>query len=243
MIAVEELAEIFVETADTLVDEFDVIEFLQLLSERTARMSRATAAGIVLADPHGNLQFVAASEESVGLLEALALDSESGPAQDCYRSGAPVVNSDLTSGHTRWPAFTETATQLGYRSVHVLPLLHRTTVIGALSLFSHDAQRLDETDVQLIQALAHVATIGILQERAIAAGTLLTEQLQHALTSRISIEQAKGAISRIHGVSVDEAFTLMRGYARERSLRLSEVAYAVVTDPGVHPQLTARPGR
>ena len=112
-----------------------------------------------------------------------------------------------------------------------------------MSLFGHDAQRLDETDVQLIQALAHVATIGILQERAIAAGTLLTEQLQHALTSRISIEQAKGAISRIHGVSVDEAFTLMRGYARERSLRLSEVAYAVVTDPGVHPQLTARPGR
>ncbi len=238
MIDIEELAEIFVETADTLVDEFDVIEFLQLITVRAARMSRATAAGIVLADPHGHLQFVAASEESIGLLEVLALHSEEGPCQDCFRSGAPVVNTDLAETGSRWPAFAAAATDSGYRSVHVLPMRHRANVVGALSLFSRDTQRLDAADVRIIQALADVATIGILQERAISAGTLLAEQLQNALTSRISIEQAKGMLSRIHHVSVDNAFDLMRTYARHRRLRLSEVALAVVTDPMSHPELT-----
>lgn len=238
MIAMEELAEIFVETADTLVDEFDVIEFLQLITVRAARMSRATAAGMVLANPNGNLQFVAASEESVQLLEVLALHSEQGPCQDCFRTGTPVINTDLTETSNRWPAFATAATQAGYRSVHVLPMRHRANVIGALSLFSPDTQRLDAADVRIIQALADVATIGILQERAISAGTLLAEQLQNALTSRISIEQAKGMLSRIHHVSVDTAFDLMRTYARGHRLRLSEVALAVVTDPVSHPELT-----
>lgn len=239
MIAVEQLAQTFVEIADTLVDDFDVIEFLEMVTRRSAQMSHTSSAGLLLADPHGGLQFMAASQESVKLLELFQLQNHEGPCLDCFRFGAPVVNTDLTQAHTRWPLFAPRAVSAGFRSVHAFPLRHRQTVIGAMNLFGTDVGRLDTADVRIIQALADVATIGLLQERSIRAGEILTEQLQGALNSRTTIEQAKGALARIHDIDVDAAFILMRGYARSNHHRLSDVAHAVVTDPASHPGLTA----
>lgn len=238
MIPVETLATVFVETADTLVDDFDIIEFLSVVTERAAHMSDARAAGLVLADPHGNLQFVAASEESVELLELLAIQNEEGPCYDCFQGGEPIFDTQLSRAQERWPRFAPDALAVGFEAVHALPLRHRRTVIGVLNLFSTKAEALDPADVRVIQALADIATIGILQERTIRAGEVLTEQLQVALTSRITIEQAKGALSRMRRVGVDEAFVIMREYARSHHHRLSDVAAAVVTDPARHPQLT-----
>ena len=239
MIAVDRLAEVFVEVADTLVDDFDVIEFLESLTRHTAEVSDTASAGLLLTDPHGQLQYMASSSTSVKLLELFQLQYQEGPCLDCFRTGTAVVNSNLHQAGERWPLFAPRAVDAGFQSVHAFPLRHRQKVIGALNLFSTDVGDLKPTDVRIIQCLADIATIGLLQERTIRSAEILTEQLQSALNSRITIEQAKGVLARTHGVGVDAAFDLMRGYARNNNLRLSDVARAVVTDPHRHPELTA----
>lgn len=234
----ERLAEVFVEVADTLVDDFDLIEFLQMITARTAELIGVPAVGLLLADAHGHLQVMAASDEATRLLELFQVQIDEGPCLDAYATQTPVVNADLRTAGDRWPTFAPQATAIGFRSVHALPLRLRAKVIGALNLFSIHAEALDPGDARVVQALADVATIGLLQERAIHHGEVLTEQLQHALTSRVVIEQAKGALARAHGGDVDRAFELLRQYARNNNLKLSDVARAVVTDPGSISDLT-----
>ena len=238
MIAVDRLAEVFVEVADTLVDDFDVIEFLETLTRHTAEVSDAASAGLLLTDAHGQLQYMASSATSVELLELFQLQYQEGPCLDCFRTGTAVVNSDLHQAGARWPLFAPRAAEAGFQSVHAFPLRHRQKVIGALNLFSTDTGHLEPTDVRIIQCLADIATIGLLQERTIRSAEILTEQLQSALNSRITIEQAKGVLARTHDIGVDDAFDLMRNYARVNQHRLSDVARSVVTDPHRHPELT-----
>jgi transcriptional regulator with GAF, ATPase, and Fis domain len=238
-VSAERLAMIFVEVADTLVDEFDLIEFLHLLADRTAGLVHASAVGLLLADQRGNLEFMAGSDENVRLVELFQLQNREGPCLEAYRTARPVINADLPAAGARWPRFAPRATAAGFRSVHAFPLRLRSEVIGALNLFGADVGALDDADVQIVQAVADVATIGLLQERTIRRSEVLTEQLQGALNSRIIIEQAKGAIAQAHGVSVDEAFTYLRSYARRTNRRLSEVANTVVADPTSLPELTA----
>lgn len=240
MVANEELAEVFVEIADTLVDDFDVIEFLGLLAERAAQLSGSSAGGLVLADPQGRLRFVAASPESVDLLQLFELQSQEGPCLECYRSGSPTAAADLGTpeARERWPAFAERAVALGLQSSSAFPLRYRQTVIGALNVCSAEPGTLAEPEAKVVQALADAATIGLLQERTIRAGEALSNQLQDALVSRVSIEQAKGALARALDVDVDQAFTMLRAYARANNHRLSELARGVVADPARFPDLT-----
>ena len=174
---------------------------------------------------------MAASDENTELLELFQVQHHEGPCLDCFRTGKPVVNADLAEAADRWPRFAPRAVVAGFRSVHAIPLRLRDTTVGALNLFDGHVGRLQSADVHLVQALADVATIGLLQERSIRRAEILTEQLQSALNSRIVIEQAKGAVAQTHGISVDHAFELMRGYARRNRQRLSEVAQALVDDP------------
>jgi GAF domain-containing protein len=238
-LAAERVAEMFVEFADTLVVEFDLVEFLQMVTTRASELVGSAAAGLLLADPQGQLQFMAASDERTELLELFQVQSHEGPCQDCFRRAAPVVNADLRDAADRWPQFAPRAVAAGFRSVHAFPMRLRQDVIGALNLFGTDVGRMETGDVRTVQALADVATIGLLQERTVRKGEVLTEQLQGALNSRIIVEQAKGAIAQMRSCNVDEAFTLLRGYCRDHNLRLSDVARAVVTDPRPIPGLTA----
>ncbi|WP_244871598.1 GAF and ANTAR domain-containing protein [Catellatospora sp. TT07R-123] len=226
------LAQVFVEIADTLVDEFDVIDFLQKLAEHTADLLGGSPVGLLLADQQGRLEFVAASDENVKILELFQVQNHEGPCLDAFRTGKPVVNADLQCAADRWPLFSPRAVEAGFRSVHAFPLRLRADRIGAMNVFGRDVGgRLAETDAQIVQALADVAAIGLLQARAVSRGEQLTEQLQGALNSRIVIEQAKGAVAQLRGVNVDEAFALIRAYSRSRNLRLGEVARAVIEDP------------
>jgi len=236
----ERLAQVFVEMADTLVDDFDLIEFLHTVTLRTAELVEVAAVGLLLADHHGLLQFMAASDEQVELLELFQVQHNEGPCQDAFQSGLPVVNADLRAAAAQWPKFAPRATALGFRSVHAIPLRLRSTVIGALNLFGTGAGALGPEEVQVVQALADVATIGLLQERAIHRAEVLTEQLQGALNSRVVIEQAKGALARAHGISVDEAFTQLRTYARNHNRKLGDLAQAILDDPASLPGLTGR---
>jgi len=238
-LSAERIAEVFVEIADTLVDEFDVIEFLQLVASRASELVGSAAVGLLLADQHGRLEFMAASNEQTELLELFQVQAREGPCQDCFRQGTPVSNADLREAGSRWPLFAPRAVAAGFRSVHAFPMRLRKQVIGALNLFGTEVGPIDPGGVQIVQALADVATIGLLQERAVRRGEILTEQLQGALNSRVVIEQAKGAIAQLHGVSVDEAFVLLRTYCRNNNLHLGVVANAIVTFPSNVPDLTA----
>jgi transcriptional regulator with GAF, ATPase, and Fis domain len=229
-VSAQRLAEVFVEVADTLVDEFDVIEFLQLVSVRTAELLDADAAGVLLADPHGELQFMAASDEAAKLLELFEVQHREGPCLDAFHTASTVFAPNLAADTERWPMFAPRAVAAGFNSVHVVPMRLRGDVIGALNLFGRRTGELDDSDLRIVQALVDVATIGLLQERAIRRGEVLTEQLQGALNSRVVIEQAKGALAQLRQVSVDEAFALMRSYARRNGRRLSDVAQAVVSE-------------
>ena len=229
MVSTQRLAEVFVEVADTLVDEFDVIEFLQLVTTRTAELLDAGAVGLLLADRRGRLQFMAASNEASKLLELFEVQHSEGPCLEAFRTGAPVIQADIRAAFARWPRFAPRAAAAGFVSVHAMPMRLRGEVLGALNLFGSAAGSLDPADVKIVQALVDVATIGLLQERAIRQREVLTEQLQTALNSRVVIEQAKGALAQIHVVSVDQAFELLRGYARRNGRRLSEIARIVVS--------------
>jgi transcriptional regulator with GAF, ATPase, and Fis domain len=236
-VAPDRLAEVFVEVADTLVDDFDVIEFLHMITSRTAELAAVPAVGLLLDDGRGRLQLMAASDERTRLLELFQLQNNEGPCLDAFRSGTAVVNADLRLADSRWPTFAPRAAASGFRSVHALPLRLRSNVLGALNLFGADAGVLEPADVRIVQALADVATIGLLQEKAIRQGEVLTQQLQLALNSRVVIEQAKGALARTHGIDVDAAFELLRGYARANNRKLVDLARIVVTEPQTLPEL------
>jgi GAF domain-containing protein len=237
-VSAEDVSEVFVEVADALVGDFDLVEFLQMVTTHSSVLAAARAAGLLLAGPRQRLQLMAASDERTEMLELFQVQSKEGPCQDCYATGAPVVNVDLTEAANMWPQFAPRAVAAGFRSVHAFPLRLRDRVIGALNLFGTDVGDMAPEDVRVIQALADVATIGLLQARALRDSEVLTEQLQSALNTRIVIEQAKGVLAQIHGGTPDQGFERMRRYCRSRNQRLSEVAFAVVEDPRSVPELT-----
>jgi GAF domain-containing protein len=231
-VSAERLSKIFVEVADTLVDDFDLLDFLHMLTVRTAGLVGASAVGLLLADQRGQLRFMAASDEKARILEILQVQISEGPCYDAYRTAAPVINEDLRRAGDRWPEFSRHALAAGFRSVHAFPMRVRREVIGALNVFgSTVGGDIDEADVQIVQALTDTAAIALLQERAIRRGEVLSEQLQGALNSRIVIEQAKGAVAQALGLSIDAAFTVLRGYARRHNRKLTEVAHEVLDDP------------
>jgi GAF domain-containing protein len=214
----------FVTLADTLVDDYDIIDMLDQLVTHSVALLAADAAGILLGDAHGVLRVVAASSDAAALMDVLQLQNEQGPCLDCYRTASPVSAPDLNESG-RWPMFAAAVANAGgFRSVHALPLRLRGESIGALNLFHHSPGPLPASDLALGQALADVATIGILQERSIRRGEVIAEQLQTALNSRVVVEQAKGVLAQHHGVPMDTAFDRLRRYARSRNLRLAEVA-------------------
>jgi GAF domain-containing protein len=230
MISTDRLSDLFVDVADTLVDDFDVVDFLVTLCEHASLVSEADAVGIVLADHRNDLRYVASSNESGRELELFQLDAQEGPCVDCVRDRQPVVNADLGGASHLWPSFAPHAIKAGFQSVHAFPMRLRDQVIGALNLFCVTRMEFSPHEVRVVQSLADVATIGILQERSIARAEALTEQLQGALNSRIVIEQAKGAMARTEGITVDEAFTRLRERARSTRQRLVDVAAAVLKE-------------
>lgn len=218
----------FVFLSDTLVADFDVIEFLNVLTERCVELSTADEAAVMLAAPSGHLQAVASSSERGRLLELFELQNEDGPCLDAFRSGEVVTSPDLERERERWPRFAPQAVDVGYRSVHSVPLKLREEIIGALNLLSVHEGRLSDLDARLVHALTDIATVGVLQERTISRSTSTAAALQTALSSRIRIEQAKGVLAERSNLTIDEAFDLLRTYARQNHLRLSDVAERVV---------------
>ena len=214
-----------------MIDDFDVIEFLHMLTDRSTLLLSVSAAGVVLADPRGELRVAAASSDEAGLIELLQIQNDEGPCLDCVRTGRPVTAAGLAGPGQRWPRFAAAATRAGFGAVNALPMRLRDQVIGALNLFSAGTAPLSQADQRIGQALADVATIGLLHERNVRRSETVAEQLQAALNSRVVIEQAKGKLAERLGMDMDQAFTLLRDNARNSNQRLTDVARSVIDSP------------
>jgi GAF domain-containing protein len=224
----QRLSETFVALADTLVDDFDVVDLMVLLTERCVELLHASAAGLLLADAGGHLRVIATTSEAIETVELFQVQNEEGPCQDCFTTGKPVSAPDLEAERSRWPRFSPVAIHGGFRCAHALPMRLRHRVLGALNLFRTEPAEMSAQDLATGQALADVATIALLQSRTVDDARLVADQLENALQSRVMIEQAKGIIAQSLGCDMVEAFSRLRGYARSRRARLSMVAAQVV---------------
>jgi transcriptional regulator with GAF, ATPase, and Fis domain len=223
-----QLADIFVVLADSLKPGHDVIDTMDILVRACTTFTAATEAGIVLADGEGTLHVIASTSERAIDVENAQLGTDAGPCFEAFTSGAPVEIIDIANESERWPRFAAIALDRGFRAAHAVPLRLRTEVIGSINLFSEKPEALDDRETALVQAMAEVATISIVQQKAAEKNIALNDQLQNALHSRIVIEQAKGVVAQQLGIPVDEAFARIRSYARKHSAQLRVIAEQVV---------------
>ncbi|MFZ0716292.1 GAF and ANTAR domain-containing protein, partial [Mycobacterium sp.] len=221
---------------DSLLDDFDVVELLTELTERCANLLDIAAAGLLLADPLGQLRLLAATSKQTWELELFQLQADEGPCVDCYSTGQPVSVADLRLATSRWPRFVPAALEAGVASVHAIPMRAAGIVLGSMGLFGVRPGELTESDLLVGQTLAHVACVAILQEIPPTPATVMP-QLRAALIHRIVVEQAKGFLREHFDISVDEAFSLLRRYARANGDHLTDVARQLMADPGARPAL------
>ncbi len=235
------LTRTLVEMADTLVGDFDVVDILTLLADRCVEVLEVDAAGVMLAAPGGQLRVMASSSEAMRVLEVFEIQAQEGPCLDAHRTGQPVVNQDLDVDNDRWPRFAAEALGAGFHSAHALPMRLRDSVIGALNLFRTGTGEMGPEDVQVAQALADIATIAIIQDRAASEAQVLNQQLTHALNSRIILEQAKGMVAERLDLDMQQSFATLRNHARNHNLRLSDIAESVIDGSLASSELDAPP--
>ena len=224
------LARAFVELADTLVNDYEVADFLYMLCDRANQVLSVDAVGVLVTDETGALRLSAASTEEMRVLELFEVQQRQGPCYDAFENGNQIAEGDVQAAEDRWPEFVPKALTRGFKSVHAFPLRLRNERIGALNMFRYERGAFDDRDVQAGQALADVATIGILQERAVREERGRAKQLQHALDSRVLIEQAKGVLAARMGLEMNEAFNLIRRHARDNNTRIRLVCRDVIDE-------------
>jgi GAF domain-containing protein len=218
----------FVELADNLVEDFDVIELLTVLADRCVEVLKVSAAGLLLIAAEGDLRVMASSTEVMRTIELFELQSQEGPCVECYQSGESIVNQRLAEVGSRWPLFAPEALEAGFQLVHAIPMRIRGSVLGVLNLFHTQDLLMDDDDIRAAQAFADIATIAIVQQRAAIQSLTHIAQLNHALNSRIVLEQAKGILSERNGIDTAEAFAWMRSYARGNHMKMIDVGNGIV---------------
>jgi GAF domain-containing protein len=214
---------------DSLLDDFDVVDLLTSLTEHCAELLDIEAAGFMLADPLQQLRLLAATSEQARELELFQLQADEGPCVDCYATGQPVSVADVREVKERWPRFVPAAIGAGFVSVHAVPMRAAGIVLGALGLFGTRSGELSKADLLVGQTLTHIACVAILQEHPPTPSTVMP-QLRSALTSRVIVEQAKGFLRERLDVPVEEAFNLLRTYARVHGEHLTDVSRRLIAD-------------
>ncbi|SDS98062.1 ANTAR domain-containing protein [Friedmanniella luteola] len=223
---------------DNLLHDFDVVDLLTDLTERCADLLDISSAGLLLADPRGQLHLMAATSDRTVGLELFQLQADEGPCLDCYVSGEPISIADLDTETGHWPRFVPAAREAGFASVHAVPLRAAGSVLGALGLFGTSTGALNDADLLVGRSLAHVASVAIVQERPPTPETVLP-RLRRALASRVVVEQAKGFLRERLDTSLTDAFTLLRQYAHHHDVHVSEVARRLMTRPDARPTIIA----
>ncbi|QKJ18861.1 GAF and ANTAR domain-containing protein [Microbacterium hominis] len=218
----------FVTLADSLVDDFDVVDVLQRLVDDCISLFDASAAGILLLSPSNELEVIVSTSERSELVELMQLRVGAGPCVEAATTGEVVSVEDIDQIAHRWPTFAADARASGFSAIHAIPLRLRDSTLGSLNLFREESGALDAADAASARALADIATISILQQRRVEESELAQAQLQRALDSRVIIEQAKGYLAQRQDIDMDEAFSRIRNHARSTQTRISVVAADVV---------------
>ena len=223
---------------DRVLVDFDVLDLLTELTERCAQLLDIAAAGFLLADPFDQLRVVAATTEEARDVELFQLQADQGPCVECFLSGQPVSVADLASAAQRWPRFVPAARAAGFASVHAVPMRAAGLVLGTLGLFGTETGELAERDLLVAQTLAHLACVATVQGQA-PTPSIVMPRLRSALTDRVVVEQAKGFLHELLEVSLEDAFVLLRTYARANGKHLSDVARQLMTDRMSRPTMVA----
>ncbi|GAA4342248.1 GAF and ANTAR domain-containing protein [Microbacterium rhizosphaerae] len=218
----------FVALADSLVDDFDVVDVLQRLVDECISLFDASAAGILLLSRSNKLEVIVSTSERSELVELMQLRAGAGPCVEAATTGQVVSVADIDHIADRWPAFAADARASGFASIHAIPMRLRESTLGSLNLLRDEPGVLNAADAAAAQALADIATISILQQRLVEESELAQAQLQRALDSRVVIEQAKGYLAQRLNIDMDEAFARIRKRARSTQARISVVAADVI---------------
>ena len=223
-----EVVKAFVSLTDSLLDDFDAVDLLTQLTGDCARLLDVASAGLLLADARGELHVLAATSDEIQDLELFQAQRDEGPCRDCYHAGEPISVEDLRAEEARWPQFVPAAIEGGFASVHAVPMRARRTVLGVLGLFGTSVGSLNAEDLNLAQALAHVATVALMQDHSTPLDAFVP-RFHAVLNSRGVVEQAKGVIYETYGLSMGAAFGRLRDYAHEHDEHLTDVARNVVS--------------
>lgn len=234
----EHVANTLVDIASKLLDD-NVVDLLHSAAEHAVNLTGASAAAILLADSDRRVQYTVSTTQRAEILEGVMSGADDGPFQKCFQTGAPVIAVRLKEGGSRWTKFGSSAAAVGYDAIHALPLRFRSEKLGVLTLLYVQGASLSPHNARMVQALADILAISILGRRRVQKAHELNNQLEGALTSRVIIEQAKGAFAQRMGISVDEAFHLLRGYARHHQLRLTAVCEEVISTPALMNTISA----
>jgi transcriptional regulator with GAF, ATPase, and Fis domain len=223
---------------DSLLHDFDLVELLTDLTERCTELLDVSSAGLLLADPRGQLHLMTATSDRTEEIELLQVQADDGPCLDCFLSGEPVSIADLADVAERWPRFLPAARQAGFASVHAVPMRAAGSVLGVLGLFGTQTGELNDADLLVGRSLAHVASVAIVQEHPPTSDTVLP-RLRSALASQVVVEQAKGFVRQRLDLSIGDAFALLRRYARTSGTHLSDVARQLMSEPDARPAIIA----
>lgn len=227
MVDVNRLLEVFRRFAVTMTQPFEVTHVLYQLGDAVVDVLDTDGAGVSIANADDQLEFVTTTDRTLTDLEVTQQTYQTGPCVDAFRLGETVVIADIAE-QERWREYRNAAATSGYSAVIGVPLIVGGHRLGSLNVY--DRRRRDWTpdDVAAATALAEIATAYIVRAGQLADAIDLAGQLQHALSSRVVIEQAKGILSQAHGVSVGAAFELIRSYARSHNQTVRNIAEDIV---------------
>jgi GAF domain-containing protein len=218
------LVDAFVDLTETMVVNFDLVEFLHELTVRCGLVLDADAVGLMLADDRNRLRLIAASSEQTQLLDFLKGNADDGPGLVAFQTGQTVCCPDLSLDDQGWPGFSDQVRDAGFRAVHAVPMRLHAEIVGVMTLFFRSPTDLPAAGARTARALADVATVGLVQQRAIRERQVLARQVRSAFDDRVLVELAKGVLAERLHIGVDEAFAAMRHHAGASDRRLTDLA-------------------
>jgi hypothetical protein len=201
---------------------------LQLLIDVCRVLVHDAEVSVIARQGDGELRVLASSSEVIDVVDELQLSARAGPTLEALEDGGHVVDVSLLD--ERLPGQFRTVAMLaGLRRQRAVPLDTGHGVIGVLNLYTVHDEELAPSLIAWISALAYTAALSIDSMRSAAELTKMAGQLQVALTSRVVIEQAKGLVAAKLDVAPDDAFTLLRRYARSYNRPIRDVCSEVIT--------------
>jgi hypothetical protein len=222
------LAATLVELVDAADADCGEAAYAELVAASVAALVAPAEVGLMLSGASGGMTVTAASTSRARGVTGFEEEHGEGPGTDCAASGERLFNQRLDSAAARWPEFAPTADSAGFTLVSAFPMRRRAQPVGAIIVLGATTP-LTVADADQVQVIAKAAAIAIAQQREFRQSLLAATQLQHALDSRVIIEQAKGAVAARLDITPAAAFLLLRAYARSQGRPLSRVAEQTIS--------------